>query len=137
MKMALPLCIFAFLPAMALFGVNAASSDVVKVSQFGYDPKDSTRFIQTALDSGAKRVVFDRQNGPWVALTVHARSNQEIVFEEGVELQAKRGAFMGLRDSLFNFDNVTNVTLRSLCGDMAIPLNYTILLLVITGIEVY
>ena len=114
MKMALPLCIFAFLPAMALFGVNAASSDVVKVSQFGHDPKDSTRFIQAALDSGAKRVVFDRQNGPWVALTVHARSNQEIVFEEGVELQAKRGAFMGLRDSLFNFDNVTNVTLRGL-----------------------
>ena len=27
----------------------------VKVSSFGFDPDDSTRFIQAAIDSGAKR----------------------------------------------------------------------------------
>ena len=86
----------------------------VKVSSFGYDPEDSTRHIRAALDSGARRIVFDRQEGPWISFPLSVRSNQEIVFEDGVELQAKRGAFMGVRDCLLAFSNVTNVTLRGL-----------------------
>ena len=92
---------------------RALAADV-RVSQFGYDAEDSTRFIQAALDSGAKRIVFDRQKGPWITLPLLARSNQELIFEDGVELQAKRGAFMGIRDYLLTLANVTNVTLRGL-----------------------
>ena len=80
----------------AVLANAAMASTVVKVSAFGYDAEDSTRFIQAALDSGARRVVFDRQQGPWITLPVVARSNQEIVFEDGVELQAKKGAFKGI-----------------------------------------
>ena len=89
----------------------AAGKEEVKVSDFGWDAEDSTRIVQAALDSGAKRVVFDRQTGPWIVTPVKARSNTEIVFEEGAELQAKKGAFQGVYEYLMVFSSVTNVSL--------------------------
>ena len=91
-----------------------AKDGCVKVSQFGYDPVDSTRFIQAALDSGARTVVVDRQKGPWVSRPLFGRSNQEVVFEDGVELVAKRGEFKGLRDSLLFYHQTTNAVVRGL-----------------------
>ncbi|MBP5544615.1 MAG: right-handed parallel beta-helix repeat-containing protein [Kiritimatiellae bacterium] len=88
----------------------------VRVSDFGYDPEDSTRFLQAALDSGSPTVVLDRQSGPWVTLPLVARSNTTIIFEPGVELQAKRGAFRGVRDYLFFLNGVTNVVILGSCG---------------------
>jgi hypothetical protein len=97
----------------SLFCVSslAAGKEEVKVSDFGWDAEDSTRIVQAALDSGAKRVVFDRQTGPWIVTPVKARSNTEIVFEEGAELQAKKGAFQGVYEYLMVFSSVTNVSL--------------------------
>jgi hypothetical protein len=101
--------------AFALLTACVQAEDCVKVSQFGFSPEDSTRFVQAALDSGAKKVVFDRQAGAWIVTPVFARSNTEIIFEEGVELLAKRGEFKTKRDScLLNFVCVTNVTLRGI-----------------------
>lgn len=100
--------------AVALLASNCtvlASARVVRVSDFGYDPEDSTLFLQAALDSGAQTVVIDRQNGPWVTLPLLARSDTTVAFEPGVELQAKRGAFMGVRDYLFTVRGVANVTI--------------------------
>jgi len=95
--------------AWAATGVGSS----VKVSDFGFDREDSTKFIQAALDSGASRVVFDRRSeGPWVANKIKGRSNTEIVFEDGAELVAKRGAFLGVTDALFTFCGVSNVTIR-------------------------
>ena len=92
-----------------------ASGECVKVSQFGFDPEDSTRFVQAALDSGAKKVVFDRQKSSWVTLPLQARSNTEIVFEDGVELLAKRGGFHAVRgDCLLSLECVSNVTIRGI-----------------------
>ena len=91
----------------------AVSSGEVMVSQFGYDAADSTKFVQAALDSGARKVVFDRREGPWVTTSVWARSNTEIVFEDGVELLAKRGEFREVRDAcLMNVVCVSNVVIR-------------------------
>ena len=104
-----------FVPALAVLplAVLAATAPTrVKVSDFGWDAADSTRFIQAALDSGAKTVIFDRQASPWISLPLQGRSNLEIIFEEGVELQAKRGAYSGKRDSLLSFIGATNVILR-------------------------
>jgi len=86
----------------------------VKVSErFGFDPEDSTRFLQQALDSGLPKIVVDRQAGPWRTLPLKARScNQEIIFEPGVCVEAKRGAFKSLGDMLLTLRCVTNVTLR-------------------------
>ena len=100
----------------AAVAFSAVEAESVKVSDFGYDPEDSTRFIQQALDSGARTVVLDRQKGPWNTLTVYLRSNTEFVVEPGVELVAKRGAFKGQRDYLFVVDGVTNATIRGGAG---------------------
>lgn len=101
--------------AAAAAAINSHAADCVKVSQFGFNRDDSTAFVQAALDSGAKKVIFDRQPWPWVVNPVFARSNTEIVFEEGVELLAKRGEFRTKRDScLLNMVCVTNVSLRGI-----------------------
>ena len=104
---------------IALFcfvGIVASVADVasVKVSErFGFDPVDSTAYLQKALDSGLPRIVIDRQSSPWHTRPLYARSsNQEVVFEEGVSVVAKRGEFKGLGDRLLTLRCVTNVTLR-------------------------
>ena len=92
----------------------SGSMPLVKVSErFGFDSEDSTRFLQQALDSGLPKIVIDRQAGPWRTLPLKARScNQEIIFETGVCVEAKRGAFKSLGDMLLTLRCVTNVTLR-------------------------
>ena len=102
--------------ALCLGTVFAASGRTIKVSDIGYDPEDSTRFLQQALDSGAEKVVLDRQAGPWVTLPLKMRSNTELVFEPGVELLAKRGEYKGLRDYLLELPHCTNVTIRGGAG---------------------
>lgn len=97
--------------AMAAFCLMAGGTEV-KVSSFGYDAEDSTRFVQKALDSGAPKVVLDRQAGPWNVLPLKMRSNTELVLEPGVELVAKRGAYKGLRDFLLELACVSNVVVR-------------------------
>ena len=93
------------------------AQDGVKVSSFGYDPEDSTRFLQAALDSGERKLVLDRQAGPWRTLPLKMRSNTELVLESGVELVAKRGAYKGLRDYLLELPaGVTNCVIRGGAG---------------------
>ena len=87
------------------------AKEEVKVSDFGWNPDDSTEFVQAALDSGAKRVVFDRKDGPWVVRPVKARSGTDIVFEDGVELVAKKGEFMGKRDYLLDMTDLSDISL--------------------------
>lgn len=86
--------------------------DEVKVSSFGYDPEDSTRFIQAALDSGVRKIILDKQAGPWYTLPLKMHSNTEFVIEPGVELVAKRGEYKGLRDYLLELPYATNVVIR-------------------------
>lgn len=94
------------------FAVSAeATGDCRRVSSFGYDPEDSTRFLQAALDSGGE-VVIDRQDGPWFTRPLVARSGNRIVLEPGVEVVAKKGAFHGSNDYLLHIYCVTNVSLR-------------------------
>ena len=109
---------FAFVLAIALSLCGAGTmshgaTDGVKVSSFGFDAEDSTEIIQRALDSGARTLVFDRQAGPWITRPLVARSNQELIFEDGVELVAKRGEFRGIRDYLFRCEGVSNLVI---CG---------------------
>jgi len=99
--------------ALAVLSVVVAEARTVKVSDFGFDPTNSTRHIQAALDSGADRIVFDRRtDGPWVSDGVCGRSNCEIVFEDGVELVARRGGFEGVTDTLLAFSCASNVAIR-------------------------
>lgn len=101
-----------FLSAVAIAGVVSLSASEVKVSSLGWNASDSTDFLQRALDSGATTVVVDRVQGPWVTRPLFARSNQVVLFEPGVTLEAKRGAFLEQGDCLFSCQGVTNVLIR-------------------------
>ena len=98
-----------------LFGIVVLCAEVlIKVSQFGFNAEDSTEAVQKALDSGAARVILDRQSAPWTVRPLKLRSNTELIFEDGVELVAKRGEFKGSHDTLLDCSCVTNVVLRGL-----------------------
>ena len=104
---------------VALLAILSATcgrgADAVRVSQrFGYDPVDSTRFLQTALDSGERTLIVDRQARDWYArpLRVTGRSDLTIVFEDGAHIVAKRGEFKGQGHVLLTFDCCTNVVIR-------------------------
>ena len=85
-----------------------------KASWWGFDPADSTGALQAAIDSKVPRLVIDKQASAWVAGPLVLRDNQEILFEEGVELLAKAGAFHGLTESLLSASNVKNLKLIGL-----------------------
>lgn len=86
-----------------------AQVETVRVSSFGYDEADSTRFLQAAIDSGAKKVVVDAKH--WVTLPLRGRSDQEIFFEDGAVVEAKRGAYFGVNDCVFTFPCCSNVVI--------------------------
>lgn len=88
--------------------------DGVRASSFGWNATDATECLQKALDSGARRVLVDRQKGDWITRPLMVtNSNVEIVLYDGVVVRAKRGEFHGAGDCLLKITGgVTNVTLR-------------------------
>ena len=108
--------LFAAFAAAAAIAMNvvaetaaSASAESVMASSFGFDPADSTEILQKALDSGARKIVIDRQKSPWITRPLFGRSNCEIVFEHGVEVVAKKGEYLGTTDSLLAFRSAENV----------------------------
>lgn len=91
---------------------KAAPPERVVASSFGFDAADSTAFLQAAIDSGARTVVVDKQDAPWMVTPLTLRSDLELVLEEGVEIVAKAGAFRPKGDSLMRAANVENLTIR-------------------------
>ena len=61
-----------------------ASAEPVRVSSFGFDQDDSTRFLQAALDSDASEIVVDKMPSAWVTAPLKGSSNKRIDFEDGV-----------------------------------------------------
>jgi hypothetical protein len=117
-------------------GVNQSKIEDVKsgkltearASWWGFDPADSTNSVQNAINSGAQRVVIENMGQPWIVTPLNAVSHQELVFEKGAVLQAKKGEFKGTNDSLLSIVNRTNViitgygaTLRMHRDDYAKP----------------
>ena len=90
----------------------AASAKTVRVSDFGFDPKDATKFLQAALDSDADTVVVDRQASDWVTHPLKIRRKLELVFADGVRLVALRGAFKHKRSFLLTVEGTDGVVLR-------------------------
>ncbi|MEA3402508.1 MAG: right-handed parallel beta-helix repeat-containing protein [Armatimonadota bacterium] len=83
-----------------------------KASWWGFDPEDSTEALQAAIDSGVEKLIVEDMGQPWIVTPIQLASNQEIVFEEGCEILAKRGEFKGGGDTLFTARGTDNVTLR-------------------------
>ncbi len=95
----------------ALAQVKAGKVKVAKASWWGFDPEDSTEALQAAIDSGVPKLVVENMGKPWIVTPLHLASNQEILFEKGAEVLAKKGAFQGTGDSLFKAVCKENITL--------------------------
>ncbi|MCX5683715.1 MAG: right-handed parallel beta-helix repeat-containing protein [Planctomycetota bacterium] len=95
----------------AVAEVKAGKRAEANAAWWGFDAADATAALQGAIDSGAKRVVVPNVGKPWLVRPIALRGDQEVVFEKGVEVVAKPGAFPGLRDFLFSATNVENVSL--------------------------
>ena len=97
--------------ARAIEEVASGRQKVARASWWGYDPADATAALQAAIDSGAEKVVVENLGTPWIVDKIRLASNQEVFFEKGVVVVAKRGAFKGKGDSLFTAAVAENVTL--------------------------
>jgi len=79
---------------------------------WGFNAEDSTATLQAALDSQAKTVIIPFVGEPWIVRPLKLRSNQEVLFEPGVLVLAKKGEFLGAGDSLFTAEDISNLVLR-------------------------
>ena len=97
--------------ATGIIAIASAQGDAVKVSSFGFDPVDSTRFLQAALDSDKPEIVVDRMPSPWIVTPLVGRSDKRILLEDGVEIAAKRGAFFNTGAHLLGFTSCSNIAI--------------------------
>lgn len=96
----------------AIWEVKQGKRKVAYASWWGFDPEDSTESLQAAIDSGAPKVIVNNMGKPWVvSRTINLRSDQTVVFERGVIVEAKQGAFRGKGDCLFLASLQKNITL--------------------------
>lgn len=93
-------------------GVVAGRVAEARASWWGFDAEDATASLQAAIDSKVPKLIVDNLGKPWVVEPIRLVSDQEIVFEDGVEVLAKAGSFKGPNDSLLRADNCRNITLR-------------------------
>ncbi len=91
--------------------VAAGEVQEAKASWWGFDAEDATECLQAAIDSGVARLIVEDMGSPWIVTPIRLASNQEIVFEEGVEVLAKRGEFQSTNATLVTASNVENITL--------------------------
>ncbi len=92
--------------------VLAGKRDVARVSWWGFDAKDSTEFLQSAINSKVKKLIIDRQESAWFTRPLTGVSNQEIVFEKGTDLVALKGAFQSKGECLISFPECENIIIR-------------------------
>ena len=101
----------------AIAEVAAGKRTEARVGWWGFDPADSTAALQTAINSGARRLIVGDMGTPWITDKLTLTGNQQIVFEKGVVVQARRGAFRGSGDCLFSAALKTNIYARNEIGE--------------------
>ena len=91
------------------------SGDITQANAawWGFDPLDATESLEKAIASGAESVLIPNMGQPWiVSREIRLRSNLDLIFEDGAEVLAAKGAFQGKVSSLFSATNVSNLTMR-------------------------
>ncbi len=81
------------------------------VAWWGFNPEDSTDFLQSAIDSAANEVIVPNIGLPWIVRPIKLHSNQKITLMPGVVILAKKGEFKGSGDSLFSAEDVENLVI--------------------------
>ncbi len=89
-------------------------SNAVFASDFGYKSGDATEAFEDALNSGNSFIVIDKQSSDWIIkpTRIYDLRNTTIVFESGVVLRAKSGAFTKTNDILLQLARANNVEVR-------------------------
>jgi len=91
--------------------VKAGAEKVAHASWWGFSPEDATAILQAAIDSGAEKLIVEDMGSPWIVEMLRLAGDQEIVFENGVIVEAKRGSFKGKGDCLFTARMTENLVL--------------------------
>ena len=93
--------------------VKQAVVTEARADWWGFDGEDASECLQQAIRSGVRKLRIGNMGRPWiVSRTIHLVSDQEIVFEDGVEILAKKGAFQGTWLGLFAGNGIRNTSLR-------------------------
>jgi hypothetical protein len=96
----------------AVKAVLSGERTVANAAWWGFDKEDSTEHLQAAISSGARTVVVPYMCDDWIVRPIKLVGNQEIVFEPGVVVCAKKGEFKGTGDSMFTASGAADITLR-------------------------
>jgi hypothetical protein len=91
---------------------RAGKRSLASAAWWGFNREDSTEPLQAAIYSGAKTLVIPYMGEPWIVRPLRLHSEQEIIFEPGVLVLAKKGEFQGGGDSLFRAAGVSNLVIR-------------------------
>ena len=89
-----------------------------RVDWWGFDPVDSTRFLQAAINSKATRVVVPKMSSPWITEPLFLRSDLELVLEPGAVIEAIKGGFKGKNDCLLTGKAKQNIIIRGSKGSV-------------------
>jgi hypothetical protein len=92
--------------------VLAGQRSEANAAWWGFDPEDSTEYLQAAINSGASRVIIPNMGQDWIVRPIFLRSNLELVLEDGTVVTAKKGEYHGKRDSVFTAQDVENLIIR-------------------------
>ncbi|MBI2298965.1 MAG: right-handed parallel beta-helix repeat-containing protein [Armatimonadetes bacterium] len=103
---------FAAVDQQKIDDVAAGKLTEAKASWWGFDAADATACLQAAINSKVPKLIVDNFGQPWVVNPIKLISSQEILFEKGVEIQAKPGSYLGTGDCLFEARNQHDITLR-------------------------
>jgi len=95
----------------AVVDVRAGARITANAAWWGFDAADATLALQSAIDSGAKTVIVPNMGMDWVVTPIALRNNLELIFEPGVVVVAKQGAFKGKGDSLFSATSLSDVSI--------------------------
>jgi len=92
--------------------VKSGTLKSANASWWGFNKDDATDCLQSAINSGVPKLIVDNTGSDWIInKPIQLASNQEIVFADGVVIQTKKGFFKGTKDSLFEANKVTNLSL--------------------------
>jgi hypothetical protein len=80
-----------------------------KIQSFKFSSLDVTHDLQKVLDSNTQRIIIEDSGHPLTVGPIHLRPNKELVFKEGVVIEARRDAFYHHKDCLFSAIDCKNL----------------------------
>ncbi len=92
--------------------VKSGSLKTANASWWGFDENDATASLQAAIDSGAETVVVPNMGKDWVVRPISLAGGQEVIFENGTVVTAKKGEYKSGNDCLFRASEKTGIVLR-------------------------